>query len=97
CFLCGEEHSAAKMRDHVAEHIQRKRMNVPEDLLHENPCGHCGRSDSACKSLLRKEGRKKTWSPFLDCPNFYKYSLGAAAKSTSSGPSTNRLIFCDLC
>lgn len=60
-----------------------------------HPCGFCGRSGTCSVGL--KKGAKKTMAPDSDCPYYYKFSLASAAKSTISGPSTNRPIVCTLC
>lgn len=62
-----------------------------------SPCGYCGRSNKPeCTNAIEKP--RKVWAPAKsDCQNFYKYSLESAKKSTTSGPSTNRTIFCALC
>lgn len=58
------------------------------------PCGFCGRTGT-CKIALEKPSRALV--PSSDCPQFYKFSLEAAAASTDSGPSTNRPVGCILC
>ncbi|RDX54398.1 hypothetical protein OH76DRAFT_1331579, partial [Lentinus brumalis] len=58
------------------------------------PCGFCGRSGTCSVGLLKKA---RTHQPTSSCPDFYKFSLRAAEKSTDSGPSTNRPIVCVLC
>jgi hypothetical protein len=67
-------------------------INVPQ--IGNNPCGFCGRS-STCSVGLKKT--KRTWMPISDCPYSVKFALGPAAKSTTSGPSTNQPIQCCLC
>ena len=58
------------------------------------PCGYCGRSGTCSIGLIKPA---RALVPVSDCPYFQKFSLVAAGKSTTSGPSTNRPLRCDIC
>lgn len=99
CFMCAKVLQRNKIRDHVAEHIlatihgrAQKELKMP--VGSENPCGSCGRSGTCTINIVKKNG---TETPQSNCPNFYKFSMKTAAKSTKSGPSTNRPVICYLC
>ncbi|KAJ7818283.1 hypothetical protein B0H13DRAFT_1462321, partial [Mycena leptocephala] len=62
--------------------------------LTDNPCGFCGRSGT-CNLDLAKTTR--SYIPESNCPYFRKFSLASAEKTTTSGPSTNRPLRCEIC
>ncbi|KAJ7848204.1 hypothetical protein B0H13DRAFT_2361998 [Mycena leptocephala] len=97
CHLCLAEVELKKMRDYVARHLAANRIGVKENLKHpltDNPCGFCGRSGT-CNLDLAKTTR--SYIPESNCPYFRKFSLASAEKTTTSGPSTNRPLRCEIC
>ncbi|KAF8149687.1 hypothetical protein K438DRAFT_1866406, partial [Mycena galopus ATCC 62051] len=94
CHPCLAEIDVKKMRDHVGCHIAASLNGIQEKLKHpigDEPCGFCGRSGT-CNIDLAKTN--KSFVPESSCPLFRKFSLQAAEKTTSSGPSTNRPLCC---
>src|SRR5580698_9019923 len=62
-----------------------------------NPCGFCGRSGETDCLQLSIAKPAKTEIHVLECPLKVKFSIKAAQTPTSSGPSTNRPLQCQLC
>ncbi|KAJ7898149.1 hypothetical protein B0H13DRAFT_2337610 [Mycena leptocephala] len=97
CHLCLAEVELKKMRDHVARHLAANRIGVKENLKHpltDNPCGFCGRSGTYNLDLSKTT---RSYIPESNCPYFRKFSLASAEKTTTSGPSTNRPLRCEIC
>ncbi|KAG8941622.1 hypothetical protein FRC04_004142 [Tulasnella sp. 424] len=88
------------MCDHQAQHILAVVLGNMTPLKpvqkgeEYTPCGFFGRA-GMCSIRLEKPNR--TVVPALECPQFYKLSITAAATLTASSPSTNRPISCLLC
>jgi hypothetical protein len=72
--------------------------NLPQVTIIE-PCGFCGRSDNPlCQQLMLKESPGRGTAKILSsCPSFYPARYGSAAKSSSTRPSTNVPIVCQVC
>lgn len=99
CFICGKITQQNKICDHVAGHILAMFYSCPEKKFVapvglDNTCGSCGRSGTCTIGIIKKNG---TEAPHSNCPNYYKFSMKTAAKSTKTGPSTNRPVICYLC
>ncbi|KAJ6579361.1 hypothetical protein B0H10DRAFT_2198716 [Mycena sp. CBHHK59/15] len=100
CFICGQDKTINKMRDHIGCHILRslRRVEEPQQPLHEvgaDPCGFCGR-DGCHTQLINKRGGSTTIHS--SCPYHYaRMNYKSATQSSKSSPCTNVPIHCPIC
>ncbi|KAH8085440.1 hypothetical protein BXZ70DRAFT_1011881 [Cristinia sonorae] len=104
CFQCSIVIERKKARDHVAGDILRALRGV-EDLKKDGisvepvgasmPCGFCGRSGiDACSEVYLTKGKNP--QAVSNCQYAVKYSYKSSLESTSTGPSTNTPIKCEI-
>ena len=90
CRLCAQMLPKKLMRRHVGVHILQEDLGVV--------CGFCGMKDCSIELEGGSErGKTATLVPGSNCEYLSKFSLKSAAKSTKSGPCTNRPVLCDQC
>ncbi|KIK78312.1 hypothetical protein PAXRUDRAFT_78871, partial [Paxillus rubicundulus Ve08.2h10] len=100
CPVCEKTVKHKALRSHMGGHILQAQMGISEDDINVpvsmvDPCGFCGQSGHPV--WLVKEGRKRTFQPSSSCPFSIIFSIGAAANSMKTSPSTNAPIRCPLC
>ncbi|KIK79954.1 hypothetical protein PAXRUDRAFT_159905 [Paxillus rubicundulus Ve08.2h10] len=98
CPVCEKTVKHKVLCSHMGGHILRAQMGISEDNINVSmvdPCGFCSQSGHPVQ--LVKEGWKRTFQPSSSCPFSIIFSIGAAANSTKTSPSTNVPIQCPLC
>ena len=110
CELCGQSWKADRMRQHVGAHILCEPSWEHHGVVKpEYPCGLCGVRASIGQVMLEPNtvlgcpcgvvGTAAHPKPSHQCKlvGDVSYTLGAAAKSSTKTPCTNRPIKCTVC
>ncbi|KAH9937098.1 uncharacterized protein B0H18DRAFT_867680 [Fomitopsis serialis] len=101
CYQCLAEVDAARMRNHVGEHILKAMRGVQEDLRgqqvvpSELPCGFCGRPERLCTAPTMTKGTSRsTPQARSECPYYRLFFYQPSLKPSPATPCTNVPIIC---
>ena len=92
CNICTRLVPKERMRQHIGKHVAKEDI-VPNHKV----CGFCGYLSCSLELLKSGVGQSAIYYGFSDCKYYIKFSLGAAKKSTTYSPCTNRPVHCTIC
>ena len=92
CAVCVKYVLKKRMRNHIGKHLVLKEVDP-----HPKNCGLCGTIGCSLEIVIPGRGKSAVATPYSDCKNFEKFSLGAAKKSSGLSPCTNVPINCEAC